>query len=188
MSICWRDYQPSGLGHTHLLKASQAFLPGTKFSAEAGACRLYFDHVPVKGSGCGNSTCPAQKPVVTSPDRGYCLSQCPQCQDGQKYVPGRLGGTPPGKGAGSGSEHCPREAAGILPTGLKTRENSQKSPVLSARRSPPLPGLGSAPGLSSVAPMSSRLPSPAATMFQGALVSENVLTKLSEQVWVCACG
>lgn len=117
---------------------------------------------------------PRGLPFTQSPVPGWpevCLRKTTWSQESCRGLLGRE------QGAG-------RSAARWVEEHGKQQELSR---FLSARRTPPLPGLGSPPGLSSAAPMSSRLGFPAATVFQGAFVSENVLTKVSERI-VGPCG
>lgn len=131
LSSCWRN--TSLVARAHPLK-SLAFASRSRILQRVRSPMSFTDHVLVKG---GDTEVQSVQPRQRD-----CLSQCPQCQGGQKYVLGKPGS--PRKTAEKSSREESRGWAGngwaLCPPGGRLR-----NPVLelhAPQRAPPLPSPG----------------------------------------------
>lgn len=176
LSSCW--------GNTSLVARvrpfkSLAFASRSRILRRVRSPISFTDHVLVKGRDTEVQS--------VQPRQRDCLSQCPQCQGGQKYVLGKPGSPRKttrkssreggGRRAGKGGHYAHRvEDYGILSSSSTLHRELLPFPALDSTLRPLLS-----------CHHALQLPSSAATVFQGALVFENMVAKLSEQI-VCLCG
>lgn len=145
LSSCW--------GNTSLVARvrpfkSLAFASRSRILRRVRSPISFTDHVLVKGRDTEVQS--------VQPRQRDCLSQCPQCQGGQKYVLGKPGSPrkTTRKSSREGGEGGGQGKVGIMPTGWKTMESCPRAPPSTESSSPSRPWIPHS-GLSSAATMPS---------------------------------